>query len=353
MSQIGKNRSLVDRRKLVVLSEEDFERTDEREDRIYYEIERPGPHLDSLALKTVENIIEELVVEEDPQILDLMAGIDSHLPNSLQAKAVLGLGLNESELKKNKSLTDYVLHDLNRVPRLPFESNSFDVVLNTVSVDYLTKPFEVFEEAARVLKPGGLFLVIFSNRYFPEKVVKVWKEGSEEERILLVEEYFRRVPVLEKTRFFVSRGWPRPEGDKYSDLGIPSDPVYAIYAEHVGKPKGAKKRPELKSRTPQALSEEEFTERKRRVQNTLRCPHCDEKLNKWQVPDHPFAEWDHDFMYICFNDLCTYYLGGWNTLAQQGNHGVSYRYMFNPKNNASTSIPVPSPKALKSGIVED
>ena len=61
------------------------------------------------------------------------------------------------------------MHDLNRTPTLPFEDESFDVVLNTVSVDYLTRPFEVFAEVGGVLRPGGLFLVTFSNRAFPQK----------------------------------------------------------------------------------------------------------------------------------------------------------------------------------------
>jgi SAM-dependent methyltransferase len=41
------------------------------------------------------------------------------------------------------------------------------------------KPYEVFREAARILKPGGLLLVLYSNRMFPGKAVKVWKESVE------------------------------------------------------------------------------------------------------------------------------------------------------------------------------
>lgn len=47
------------------------------------------------------------------------------------------------------------MQDLNVNPKLPFEDNSFDVITNVVSVDYLTKPIEVFKEMRRILKPGG------------------------------------------------------------------------------------------------------------------------------------------------------------------------------------------------------
>jgi SAM-dependent methyltransferase len=52
---------------------------------------------------------------------------------------------------------------------LPYEDNSFDVITNAVSVDYLTKPLEVFREMHRVLKPGGQAIMSFSNRCFPTK----------------------------------------------------------------------------------------------------------------------------------------------------------------------------------------
>lgn len=38
-----------------------------------------------------------------------------------------------------------------------------------MSVDYLTKPIEVFQEMHRCLKPGGVAIMSFSNRCFPTK----------------------------------------------------------------------------------------------------------------------------------------------------------------------------------------
>lgn len=47
------------------------------------------------------------------------------------------------ELEANPVLTDFTVQDLNVNTKLPYEDNTFDVITNTVSVDYLIKPLEV------------------------------------------------------------------------------------------------------------------------------------------------------------------------------------------------------------------
>ena len=55
--------------------------------------------------------------------------------------------MNADELKRNAVLTESVVKDLNADPTLPYEDNAFDVITNTVSVDYLTRPKEVRMQA--------------------------------------------------------------------------------------------------------------------------------------------------------------------------------------------------------------
>lgn len=55
----------------------------------------------------------------------------------------LGLGMNAEELQGNPILTDFEVKDLNKDPKLPYPDNTFDVVTNAVSVDYLCRPLEV------------------------------------------------------------------------------------------------------------------------------------------------------------------------------------------------------------------
>ena len=211
-------------------SEEDLAREDETPDGEFYTRPRFVDHLDSVALETVERLYGRLI-PEGSRILDLMAGPDSHLDRVKAPASVMGLGLNKGELEANRAFTEQVIHDLNSDPHLPFNDNEFDVVVNTVSVDYMTRPIEVFHEVARILRPGGIFIVLFSNRMFPPKAINLWKRTNERQRVDLVRKFFTLSEGFRISGYHESTGKPRPKEDKYYDLGIPSDPIYAVWGE--------------------------------------------------------------------------------------------------------------------------
>lgn len=270
-------------------------------------------------------MIASLLGSAPADILDLMASWDSHLAASVHAGRVVGLGLNPRELSANKALSERIVHDLNLEPRLPFADGSFDAVLCTVAVDYLIRPFEVFGEVARVLRPGGLCLVVFLNRSFPEKVVGLWREASEAERVLIVDDYLRAGPALGRPERWVCQGRPRPQGDRDAGLGIPSDPVHAVWSDKVGV--GGEGRPAPPPFDQPAIDPARVARLKADVGRTLRCPYCGCRLSAWAVPRTPFTEWDEEFMFVCFNDRCPYLVRGWNAMSRQGNLGVSCRLM--------------------------
>jgi len=82
------------------------------------------------------------------------------------------------------------VQDLNRVPELPFEDASFDAIVNAVSIQYLTRPVEVFRSCARVLRPGGIHVIAMSHRCFPTKAIRAWHVLSAGDRLRAVERYF-------------------------------------------------------------------------------------------------------------------------------------------------------------------
>jgi SAM-dependent methyltransferase len=209
-----------------------FSRGDEKPDSLFYENPRYVQHIDATAIEMIKNTYGRFL-KNDMQVLDLMSSWQSHLPENLHFRRLVGLGLNQSELKKNSRLSESVVQDLNVDPRLPFESNSFDVVICSVSVEYLIDPLAVFEEVSRVLRTDGHFIVTFSNRWFPTKAIKIWTELHEFERMGLVLEYFLRTGGFKALQTYSIRGLPRPHDDKYfPDLAY-SDPVYAVWGQKM------------------------------------------------------------------------------------------------------------------------
>jgi SAM-dependent methyltransferase len=209
-------------------SDDPFYRRDRQPDSQFYESPRLVHHIDQTARDMVSDIYRRFV-KEGMQVLDLMSSWVSHLPRNVSPARVSGLGLNRTELEQNPILSDIQVQDLNENPRLPFKAATFDVAICTVSVEYLTDPLEVFEDVARVLKPGGIFVVTFSNRWFPPKVVRVWEHIHEFERIGLVAEYFLRSGAFGEMGTYSMRGLPRPRADKYAGELPFSDPVYAVW----------------------------------------------------------------------------------------------------------------------------
>jgi len=201
-------------------------------DAYFYRMPRLVDHIDSRARGEIESLYGRLI-PPGSEVLDLMASWKSHLPDTLALAGVAGLGMNGEELEANRRLTERVVHDLNLQPALPFEDGRFDAIVCTVSVAYLIKPLEIFAEARRVLKPGGRFILTFSNRWFQPKVVKLWQDLHEFERLGLVLEYFLLSGGFTQLETWSLRGHLRPRDDKYAGQMPFADPVYAVWGERV------------------------------------------------------------------------------------------------------------------------
>jgi len=201
-------------------------RLDEREDAAFYFSPRLVQHLDARALETVNALYRRLIPAQ-ADVLDLMASHDSHLqgcsPRSLHA-----LGMNAQELGANRAATARLVQDLNQLIPLPFEDASLDAVVCAASVEYLIQPCDVFTEVLRTLRPGGVFVTTFSNRWFPTKAIQIWGQLHEFERVGMVTQWLQQAGFGD-LHTLSSRGWPRPEDDPHYGETALSDPVYAVW----------------------------------------------------------------------------------------------------------------------------
>lgn len=209
---------MADTPRTITFVPEMFERMDDSEDTLFYAAPRKVVHIDEPAIRAAGQMIAATFAPNGV-LLDLMSSWRSHLPAGFAKQKLIGLGLNAEEMADNPDLDEYVVHNVNADPRLPFADASFDGVVITVSIQYLTHPLEIFAEVQRVLKNGCPFLVLFSNRMFPTKAVRVWQSLHDGQRARLIEAYFQTAGGYEDAVF----------ADVSPQTGI-TDPLYAVCA---------------------------------------------------------------------------------------------------------------------------
>lgn len=201
-----------------MLPRDAFRRADESADEQFYHQPRLVKHIDDAAIRAVTQLYRE-IFPPGSDILDLMSSWVSHLPPEISYGQVIGLGMNEAELRANPRLDRYVLHNLNHEPALPFADRSFGGAAICVSIQYLTQPATVLRDIGRVLRPGAPLVITYSNRCFPTKAVAVWQMLDDAGHGDLITRYLEQagnwmdIVVLNRS----PRGWR-------------SDPLYAVVA---------------------------------------------------------------------------------------------------------------------------
>ena len=196
-----------------------FARTDESPDDGFYAPPRLVTHIDEEAIAAVGALYDELGI--DGEVLDLCSSWVSHFRTA--PRRLIALGMNPAELERNAQAAEWLVHDLNADPTLPFANESFDAATCCVSIDYLVRPLEVVDEVARVLRPGGPFVVTFSNRLFPTKAIRGWLATDDEAHLAIVTEYFRR-----------SDGWGEVTAQRRTPTMHRGDPLFAVWAFRAG-----------------------------------------------------------------------------------------------------------------------
>jgi hypothetical protein len=201
---------------------------DESDDGLFYDFPRFVTHVDDGFIQQLTDLYRERL-KPHTRIFDMMSSWVSHLPEEMEFEHVEGHGMNEAELARNPRLDHYFLQNLNQTQLLPLPDQSFDAVLIAVSVQYLQLPEAIFAEIYRILKPGGICIVSFSNRMFYQKAIQAWRDGSEADRVELVKGYFAAIPGFSPAEV-VMRPSQVPSFLQMLGMGG-GDPFYAVIAQ--------------------------------------------------------------------------------------------------------------------------
>lgn len=200
---------------------------DDSDDKLFYSYPRFVTHVDEGFIQQLKDLYRDRL-KPNTRIFDMMSSWVSHLPEEMKFAHVEGHGLNAEELARNPRLDHYFVQDINENPKLPLKEQDFDAVLNAVSVQYLQYPEAVFTEMYRILKPGGVAIISFSNRMFYQKAIQEWRDGSEASRVELVKSYFESVPGFSPPEV-IARQSSAPNFLQWLGAGG-GDPFYAVIA---------------------------------------------------------------------------------------------------------------------------
>ena len=201
---------------------------DDSDDKQFYSYPRFVTHVDEGFIQQLTDLYRDRL-KPNTRIFDMMSSWVSHLPDEMEFAHVEGHGLNAEELARNPRLNHYFVQDLNENLQLPLKDQDFDAVLNTVSVQYVQYPEAVFAEIHRILKPGGVAIISFSNRMFHQKAIQAWRDGSEGSRVESVKQYFESVPGFSSPEVIVHKSTAAPNFLQWLGAGG-GDPFYAVIA---------------------------------------------------------------------------------------------------------------------------
>jgi len=210
---------------LEVLNNYQRKKPDENDDAEFYSDPKFVYHLDANFRQYLSSVYKNEITDYST-ILDLMSSWDSYLPKDKKYNKVIGHGLNQQELEKNKVFDTFWIQNFNLNQKIPLENASIDYCLMVAAWQYLQYPENLTQEIVRILNSRGKFIVAFSNRAFWHKAPNIWTSSTEEERV----KYVRKV--------LISNGFNEPKIiKKFNEPALNifnffnKDPFYCLIAK--------------------------------------------------------------------------------------------------------------------------
>ena len=142
---------------------------DKRRARIFYRYlsqvyDRINPFIWNESMRA--SALELLNLNADDRVLDVGCGTGFGTAGLLEhVDHVIGLDQSPEQLAKahSKLDADRTTLMLGDAERLPFESDAFDIVWSSGSIEYWPRPVATLAEMRRVCRPGGTVLVVGPN----------------------------------------------------------------------------------------------------------------------------------------------------------------------------------------------
>lgn len=129
------------------------------------------------------NFYKKYVNFKDKRILDFgcgRGGESCFFGVKTGAKEVIGVDIDINSLifankfAKKKDVSTKVIFKKSQPTVLPFDSNSFDVIVSSNTMEHVLNPFKVLKECKRVLKPNGFFCASFAPLYYSKRGAHVY-----------------------------------------------------------------------------------------------------------------------------------------------------------------------------------
>lgn len=122
-------------------------------------------------------MIQKYVPLEGKKILDVGCGVGTYLKAFRQFTSdVYGVEVDSKRAEEAHKITPNV--SVAPAEKLPFDDATFDVVFSNEVLEHVDDDRKAVEEAVRVLKPGGHFVVFAPNRLFPFETHGFYRRGK-------------------------------------------------------------------------------------------------------------------------------------------------------------------------------
>lgn len=136
--------------------------------RLYYRLRRHFPHIKDSVAADYPAVVGDFA-QGARVIVDVGGGARCAFVSQCSASHIIAIDISASELEKNKDVSDRRVGDVTR--QIPVPDNSSDVVSSRYVLEHLRGVERYAREAYRVLKPGGVFITLFPNKWAPFSLI--------------------------------------------------------------------------------------------------------------------------------------------------------------------------------------